>query len=109
MRLKARAGEIFCRRGTVLGSWTNGRPAGLPGAPRDEAGLWFESELVARGCSTSAGGVVEYTLECPYDDIADVARGGRSSRASEDDPVGLIGSGLDPPGRVGRFVRRSFR
>lgn len=101
-------GEICCRMGTVLGSWTNGRPIGLPSAPRDEVGLWLESELVARGCSASAAGV-ECIYECPYDDIADAARGGGSSRVSEDDPVDLEGSGLDPPGRAGRFVRRSFR
>lgn len=40
--------------------------------------------------------------------MADVARAGSSSRGFEGDSV-LDGCGREPPGRVGRLVRRSFK
>lgn len=75
--------------------------------PREDRGRWFDKELVARGGSLSPAVVVDGILECEYEDIADAALGGRSSRGFES--AGFVGSGLDPPGRVGLFVRRSFR
>ena len=75
--------------------------------PREDTGRWLDKELVARGGSLSPAVVVDGILEYEYEDIADAALGGRSSRGSES--AGFVGSGLDPPGRVGLFVRRSFR
>lgn len=101
-------GETFCRTGTTLGSWTSGRPAELLKELRNETGRWFERALAARGRSTSVDEAAGGVFGCPYIDMADVARGGRLSRGLEVDSV-LVGKGREPPGRVGRFVRRSFR
>jgi hypothetical protein len=90
------------RIGTILGSCTNGRPAELPKETWGSNGRWVDRELLARGRSLS--GEVGWALGCPYIDIDDDARGGRVSRT-----VAFDGMGLDPLGRTGRFVRKSFR
>lgn len=57
----------------------------------------------------SAAGLVGDRAELLYVDMADAARGGSSSREPDTDPVDFAGRGLDPLGRVGRFVRKSFK
>jgi hypothetical protein len=77
--------------------------------PRNDIGRWFDRALVARGRSISAAGAADGTRSCPYVDMADAARGGRSWCVLGVDWEAFGGRGREPPGRVGRFVRRSFR
>jgi hypothetical protein len=105
--VKTCVGETVLRIGTVLGSCTSGRPAELPKETWGSNGRRVDRELLARGRSTSGEGGC--AVGCPYIDIDDDARGGRVSRRVESDPAALVGKGLDPVGRTGRFVRRSFR
>ena len=67
--------------------------------------------LVARGGdSSSITGSADCTPGDAYEDMAEEARGGKLSFIWEVDPAGLGGgSGLDPLGRSGRFIRRSFK
>lgn len=57
----------------------------------------------------SAAGFGGDLAELLYVDMADAARGGSSSRELDTDPFDFAGRGLDPLGRAGRFVRRSFK
>ena len=62
------------------------------------------------GDSFSATGSADCMPGAAYEDMAEDARGGKSSFIWEVDPAGLEpGSGLDPLGRSGRFIRRSFK
>lgn len=99
-------GDAYLRRGTDLGSWTNGRLGELF---KDvmESGRRWERPLEERkfSSSDSAGRVDEVV----YEDMAEEARGGNSRLRFHMDAGGFVGRGLDPLGRAGRFVRSSDR